>query len=182
MSLDPIDLLTSTGGSLFRRILSFFAYGWVGLLLGRIATAFQEWENFLHPGHAFSQIFEGPHEIMVFLCWPGFVLVGLAKIPWLFLVCLPLIGFSFLAIVYGDNPSPFWALALIAGMSLTPLAMGETWILVSWITLAFEWTGLGSLGWWLYQRYHGPLEPAFVWLPETEENPDAPVRKGDEED
>lgn len=168
MALDPLDLLTNAGGSLVRRILSFFAYGWMGLFLGRLASAFQQWEDFLTPWKAFTGLLQGPEEIFYFTLWPAAVVLGLAKTPWLLIGFLILLACAFLAIVYSDEPSPLWALSLIGALSILPL-VGDPWVLPPWVVLAFEWLGLGSLGWWLYQRHHGPLEPPFVPLPDDED-------------
>lgn len=172
MPLDPLDLFAGTGASLIRRIVGYLLYGWVGIVLGRIAVAFEKWQDLLNPWRVFQKdlLLGGDVEALLLILWPVLVPLALIKVPWLLLLFIPLIAFSFFVIVFAEEPSPLWGWALVLGISATPLAvMHESAGTPSWFMLAFEWVGLVSIGWWLHQRHHGPLESPFEPLPEDNE-------------
>ncbi len=155
--IDPVETVYSTGTSLIGRILLFFSAGWVGLLLGRVARAFDDWEDFLHPGSVFGRVFGGlEEELLAMALWP-FVALYLTASAHLGLFFLVLIGSAvvFFVLVWTEEPAPLWWLILVAVTSLVPVFGTEdrmAWPAVA--VLAVFWIGLGAVGWWVLRAYH----------------------------
>jgi hypothetical protein len=156
MKLDPIDIFVSTSSSMVGRMFQFFAAGWLGLLLGRIAIVFEEPADFLNLADAFSQTFEYTEfadEFLLFLFWPFLVIVG-GFVVWIGLgfAAMVFMATAFFTFISDEGPKPIWWLVLVLLTSLLPMwEDGTVW---SWGVLVFFWIGLGAFGWWALRSYH----------------------------
>lgn len=156
MKLDPIDIFVSTSSSMVGRMLQFFAAGWLGMLLGRIAIVFEEPADFLNLADAFSQTFEDTQfaeEFLLFVFWPLLVIFG-GFVIWIGLgfAAMIFMATAFFKFISDDGPKPIWWLVLVLLTSLLPI--WEDGTVCAWGVLVFFWAGLGAFGWWALRAYH----------------------------
>ena len=154
--IDPVETFYSVGSSLFGRILLFFAAGWVGLLLGRVAAAFQRWDDFLIRGRGFRYLFDDLFvELGSLLFWPIIVLFSTASDNVaLFFLLLTVSGVGFFLLVWTEEPVPLCWLAMVAVTSLVPVFVWEPFRVPALLVLVFFWAGLSAAAWWALQRDH----------------------------
>lgn len=153
-NIDMVDAAYGAGSSLIGRVLSFFLSGWLGLLIGVLATSFREFSDFLDAGEIFLSHFSSinAYDALVFVFWPMGVLYYALTLP-LYGIPLGLIVFtSTIKIFFSDDPVLFWVLMIITSLSLGPvLSEGH---LASWVVLLFLWVGLFAAKWWAVQNLH----------------------------
>ncbi|MCP5541914.1 MAG: hypothetical protein H7A53_13615 [Akkermansiaceae bacterium] len=171
--IDPIGVFQNATTSLVGRVLLFFAGGWVGLLVGRIAAAFDSWGDLFRPFEVSGRVFSGSFvtELLVMAFWPATTVVSAARVSvWLFFLAAGFLAVLAIVFLYTEEPAPAWWLAIVAVTSLIPPLAWEEPDAVSLAVLAFFWIGLGALGWWTLRIWHPELVESAAALLKGDKN------------
>lgn len=155
--IDPVETFYSVGSSLIGRILLFFLAGWVGMLIGRVAYTFYNWDDFLDPAGAIGKLWMGElhTELLALILWPvGVLFLSAQSSVLLFFLLAISIAICFYLLVWTEEPAPLWWLVLVAVTSLVPVFCLDEVRAPAVLVLAIFWIGFGILFWWLLRRYH----------------------------
>ena len=164
LKIDPVDTAFSVGTSLVGRVISFFASGWIGFLLGSLAVSFQDFSDLLEAGKIFVAQFSelSGYDALIFVFWPVAILFYMISIPFYGIPLAIIVATACIRIFFSEDPVLFWILTIVTPLSLGPvLSDGEY---ASWVVLGFLWIGLFAAMWWCVQNLH----PEWVdWFRET---------------
>lgn len=161
-SIDPVRTYYRVTASLVGRILLFFAAGWCGVFLGRLAVAVDSWGALADPAAVLAGIFgEGLGvigEVLVLVFWPVGTAGSAAGVSiWLFLPAMLVLAVTFVVFVYSEEPAPAWWLGLVGFSAVIHVLGAGDAPLVSWLVLAAILAGVGAALWWALLAWHPEL-------------------------
>ena len=166
LSIDPVSNYYRVAQTLFGRVLLFFAAGWCGLFLGRIALAVETWGELIRPWEVMGGLFgEGLGiigELLIMAFWPISAALSSVEVSiWLFFFTMTVLAVTFAVFVYSEEPAPAWWLGLVGFAATVHVAGGEDANVVSWVVLLAILMGIGAAFWWALRVFHPELIESF---------------------